>query len=309
MLYCVRRVVSLPASGRLFVGTDLQGNVRDFDALAEIFERAASEPGGATLVLTGDLVHGPEIEGNDWPAHLGTYYRGDSATLLRKARALGDRHPGRVHYLLGNHEHAHVGGPVVSKFFPNEAERLESLLGADDSARMREWIRTWPFVAVAETAGIVMLHAAPHASIECAEDLDALPLEHGTLAEPLDIEARTVLLSLLWARTTSQDRARAFLAAISTRGRVALYGHDVARGGYAIDAEPLLCLSTSFGCYDGDKMYLEWDLSRPAESAAELARDGLKLLYPDEKAVHRAPLPPKKTTPSVRAPKEPRPEK
>jgi hypothetical protein len=65
----------------------------------------------------------------------------------------------------------------------------------------------------------------------------------------------------------------------------------VVRGGYAVDSEPLLCVSSSFGCFDGDKMYLDWDLSRRVESAMELARDGLKLLYPDAPAVHRIPLP------------------
>jgi hypothetical protein len=284
-------VITLPEAGRLIVATDLQGNVGDFETIERIFEARQAEAGDVVLVVTGDLVHGPEISSTDWPPHLGTYYHGDSSTLLRKAQALAARHPGRVHYLLGNHEHAHVGGPVVSKFFPNEAERLEGLLGSDESAKMGAWIRTWPFVAVAERAGIMMLHAAPHAEIECREDLESLPLEQASIGIPSEFDARTVLLSLLWARTTSPDRARAFLRAVSPDLRVALYGHDVARGGIAIDTEPLLCVSSSFGCFDGDKMYVEWDLSRRVESAADLARDGLKLLYPDAPAVHRAALP------------------
>ena len=143
----VRRVLTLPDRGKLIVATDLQGNVTDFDRLATIFERAASEPGGAILVITGDLVHGPELAEADWPDYLGTYYRGDSRTVLERAYALAGRHPGKVHYLLGNHEHAHVGGPVVAKFFPDEARRLEELLGDDGTARMRAWLRTWPFAA------------------------------------------------------------------------------------------------------------------------------------------------------------------
>ena len=69
--------------------------------------------------------------------------------------------------------------------------------------------------------------------------------------------------------------------------QVSVYGHDVAREGYAIDREPLLCLSTSFGCCDGDKMYVDWDLREPVGSAHELAERGLKLLYPDAEAVFR----------------------
>ena len=49
--------------------------------------------------------------------------------------------------------------------------------------------------------------------------------------------------------------------------------------------------STSFGCFDGDKMYLDWDLATRPSSAAEAARDGLRLLYPTSMPVHRQRLP------------------
>lgn len=238
------------------------------------------------LVVTGDLVHGPEIGEAEWPKHLGAYYHGDSPGVLALAQELRDRYPGRVHFLLGNHEHAHIGGPVVSKFFPNEAERLEELLGEAGTRAFRAWIATWPFVAIAPSAGLAMMHAAPHAPIRSVTDLDELPL---TLPpeEDLELDCRSMMIALLWARTTSSDRARAFLRALDERLSVAVYGHDVAHQGYAIDREPLLCVSTSFGCHDGDKLYLSWDLSRRATSAAEVAEQGLLPLYPDAAPVHR----------------------
>jgi hypothetical protein len=233
-------------------------------------------------------VHGPELSENDWPDYLGTYYRGDSKTVLEQARVLADRYPGRVHYLLGNHEHAHVGGPVVSKFFPDEARRLEDLLGPQKTLDMRAWLSTWPFVAVAPRARLVMLHAAPHARIESRMDLERLPLD-GFFDVPLEeMATRGTLGALLWARTTTTERARAFLRAVDPDARVAIYGHDVARTGFAIEREPLLCISTSFGCYDGDKLYLEWDLEDPAECAVDVARRGLRQLYPGVPPVHRA---------------------
>ncbi len=278
----------LPDRGKLIVATDFQGNALDFERIADVFEAAMRGPNGAYLVVTGDLVHGPELSELEWPDYLGSYYHGDSALTLEKARALADRFPGRVHYLLGNHEHAHVGGPVVSKFFPDEARRLEELLGEDGTKRMRGWLRTWPFVALAPGARLLMLHAAPHARIESAGDLERLPLD-GFFDVPLDEMAdRGTLGALLWARTTSSERGYQFLRAIDPEARVAVYGHDVARGGYAVDREPLLCLSTSFGCYDGDKLYLEWDLGRPAESALQVAREGLRPLHPEATPVHRA---------------------
>jgi hypothetical protein len=282
----VQRVVVLPERGKLIVATDFQGNVADFERIAEIFEQANAGSESAVLVVTGDLVHGPELGESDWPDYLGTFYQGDSKTLLYKARELAHRHPGQVHYLLGNHEHAHVGGPIVAKFFPDEAQRLEELLGLEGTRQMRTWFRTWPFVAVAPQAKLVMLHAAPHARIQSRHDLERLRLD-GFFDVPLEEMAMNGTLgALLWARTTSSERAYAFLRAIDPEARVAVYGHDVARSGYSIEREPLLCVSTSFGCYDGDKLYLEWDLAEPAESAAEVAWRGLRALYPEALRVH-----------------------
>ena len=61
----------------------------------------------------------------------------------------------------------------------------------------------------------------------------------------------------------------------------------MAREGFAIDREPLLCISTSFGCFDGDKLYLDWDLATPAACASDLATAGLVPLYPDAPKVYR----------------------
>ncbi len=283
----MRRVLHLPDRGRLIVATDVQGNAADFARVASVFEDAAKLPEGAVLVVTGDLVHGPELTEAQWPDYLGTFYRGDSKAVLEHARALAEQYPGRVHFLLGNHEHAHVGGPVVSKFFPDEARRLEDLLGEEGTQRMRAWVRTWPFVAVAHQARLVMLHAAPHARIRSAEDLERLPLD-GLADVPLeDMAARGTLGALLWARTTSTERAYEFLRAVDPEARVAVYGHDVARSGFVVEHEPLLCISTSFGCFDGDKLYLEWDLAEPAESARHVAKKGLRALHPEAPPVHR----------------------
>jgi hypothetical protein len=279
----VTRIVELASRGRLIVATDLQGNLADFERVESIFEDACQDSDGATLVVTGDLVHGPEIPESMWPEYLGSYYRGDSGALLDRAEALQQRHPGRVHYLLGNHEHAHVGGPIVSKFFPNEAERLEDIIGDRRSSALRRWLASWPLVALARDAGIAMLHAAPNAEIVSAEDIERIAIWPS--ADPVDLDSH--LAEILWARTATTARARGFLRALGPELAVAVYGHDVAREGYAIDREPLLCISTSFGCFDGDKLYLDWDLSRRADSARHLVEVGLRPLYPHATPIHR----------------------
>jgi hypothetical protein len=281
----VTRVAELPDRGRLIVGTDLQGNLADFERLTEHFVRAHEEHAeGAHLVVTGDLVHGPEIPEPHWPEYLGSYFHADSGAVLERAEALERRFPGRVHFLLGNHEHAHIGGPVVSKFFSNEALRLERLMGPARTEWVRSWFSRWPLVAYARSAGLLMVHGAPNAAIRSLRDIEDVCLEgrgDGSLDE--------IAAELLWARTASTARARAFLRAIHPSLKVAVYGHDVAREGYAIDREPLLCLSTSFGCHDGDKLYLDWDLSRVAESAEMVAQIGLRALRPEAPRVYRKP--------------------
>ena len=105
------RVLRLPDHGRLLVCTDLQGCMRDFDRVVVLFEQALQAYNGdAHLLFTGDLIHGPHIEPDDWPDFLGEYYRDASGEVVMAYAALTARYPGRVHALLGNHEHGHIAG-------------------------------------------------------------------------------------------------------------------------------------------------------------------------------------------------------
>src|SRR5688572_11204268 len=124
------RLLHLPARGRLLVATDLQGNLRDFDRMADLFRAALVEnEGEAHLLFTGDLVHGPHLEPEEWPDFLGEYYRDDSMGVVEGFLDLRRKNPGKVHALLGNHEHGHCGGPHTAKFAPDEVELLESIVG------------------------------------------------------------------------------------------------------------------------------------------------------------------------------------
>jgi hypothetical protein len=271
------RLLKLPAQGRLLVGTDLQGNLNDFKALLGHFERAGEH---AYLVLTGDLVHGPdEATVANWPDHLGTPYRDESPALVEALRQAQARFPGRVYCLLGNHDHSHIGGPITSKFHPNEAASLDVRLGPENAQRLKELVRTFPLVAVAP-CGVAMMHAAPAAEIRSLEELETVPLE-GYENYGMDEFFRVpVLGAMLWARMAKPDRSAACLAALGAK--VALFGHDVVREGYAIDEADQLCFSTSFGLYDHAKVYLDLDLAAHYQSAYDVkAGVHIKRLYPD----------------------------
>lgn len=269
------RVLRLPGKGRLLVGTDLQGNLADFESLRQRFLASGDD---AVLVLTGDLVHGPdELTEQSWPAGLGTPYRDESPKLVEAFIALAERCPGRVWCLLGNHDHAHVGGPVVSKFHDDEAAVLEARLDAAGVQRLRETFAGFPLVAVAP-CGVVLLHAAPAVALEGPHSLEELRLDgYRDLAFP-DFLQVPVLGPLLWARRATDEQAERFVEALG--GEVAIYGHDVARHGFAKDGPRRLRVSTSFGLYDRDKCYVELDLAASYRSVDDF-EDGrhLKRLY------------------------------
>jgi hypothetical protein len=280
------RLLRLEGSGRLLVATDLQGNLRDLHKLILHWRELVQREPDSHLIVTGDLVHGPEEEPSDWPDYLGTYYFDDSPGVLRTFAELQAEFPGRVHALLGNHEHAHIGGPIVSKFFPDEAAHLESKLPAGGAAALRAWLRTWPIVAVASN-GAVLTHGAPAATVRGPEDFAVAPQQSavGTLSGyedvPLHMMSQTGLLgALLWARHAEPEQARNFAGALG--GTFCIYGHDIVREGYELCGREQICVSTSFGLYDEDKHYLELCLDRRYESA-EALRPGeeLKRLYPE----------------------------
>jgi len=250
------RFLQLPAHGRLLVATDLQGNLPDFRQLARHF-RAAGED--AHLVLTGDMVHGPDDEtASAWPDHLGTPYVDESAALMDAFLEERRRAPGRVHCLMGNHDHAHLGGPVTSKFHDDEAEVLESTLGPEGTARLRALVATFPLVAWAP-CGAVMLHGAPSADIRSPAQLEDIQLE-GYSGYDIERFMRVPILgSLLWSRMATPEQSRRFLQALN--GTIALYGHDVVREGYERVGDDQLCFSTSFGLFDEQKVYVQLELA------------------------------------------------
>jgi Calcineurin-like phosphoesterase len=276
-----RKVARLPNHGVLLVATDLQGNLGDFRALAKLHQRERDAGREAWLLLCGDLVHGPpeSLTAEAWPEHLGSFYEDRSAELVLEYMRYVRRCDSIC--LLGNHEHAHVGGPMVSKFHLDEAAVLEERLGPDVEA-VRGFLSGLPLVAVAP-CGIVCIHGAPYATEPDLEAFERLAYD-GYADVPLwrMLEAGTVG-ALLWARAATERQAGALLEAMHGRpgyGFVA-YGHDIVREGYECGDARQICVSTSFGCFDDAKTYLRLELDRHYEDTRAL-RPGHEILplYP-----------------------------
>jgi hypothetical protein len=283
------KVARLPASGVAIIATDLQGNLEDYRALLQVVERERAAGHETSLVLCGDMVHGPCARlsrPGAWPEHLGTYYVDRSAELVLDLIDLVERTD--TVCLLGNHEHAHVGGPVVSKFHEDEAAELERMLGRE-CERVRRFLSGLPLVAVGP-CGVVCTHGAPRATEADLDAFERLDYQHTPDGIAFDriplwrmIETGTVG-ALLWARAASAENARALLSATSLDGEpnaFVVYGHDIVREGYECIGDEQVCVSTSFGLFDRDKVYLRLDLGQRYRSAAEL-RVGHEILklYP-----------------------------
>jgi hypothetical protein len=279
-----RKVARLPDSGTLLFATDLQGNLTDYERLKEIYAAEEADGNEPVLLLAGDLVHGPSralANPDTWPDYLGSFYEDRSVELIldfadftRRARALS---------LLGNHEHAHIGGPVVSKFHRDEAGVLDERLGTQQ-AQVHAFLRTFPLVGVAR-CGARFTHGAPRAT---EADLDAFERLEYDGYESTSISSMVeegTVGGLLWSRYAEPERARAFLAATSLgshSGGFVAFGHDVVREGFEKIGEEQICISTSFGCENRNKYYLRLDLSARYRSVHDL-RIGkeLRLLYPE----------------------------
>jgi hypothetical protein len=275
-----RKVVRLPDRGTLLVATDLQGNWADYCAMKALYAAEEAAGNDPTLLFCGDMVHGPSPAFNvpgAWPEYLGTAYVDQSAEIATDFMEFVTA--ARAFSLLGNHEHAHVGGPVVSKFYPDEAAVLNEALGSDRDD-VTAFMATWPMLAVA-SCGLVFVHGSPAATEASLTDWEQVDYSGYSGQAPVEmLRGCGAFGTVLWARSATEREAQAFLsAALPDLGGegVVVYGHDVVRSGHAKHGARQLCVSTSYGLHDDDKTYLRIDLSGRFRSVEDL-RAGVELL-------------------------------
>jgi hypothetical protein len=145
---------------------------------------------------------------------------------------------------------------------------------------MKGIIHTFDLAAVSK-CGAIFTHGAPAAQIESIADLEAADLSCAHYASPLDVLDTPVIGKVLWARSATEAEARRFLKA--TKGTLSIFGHDVIPEGYEMIGDEQIIVSTSFGLYDQNKVYLSLDLGGRYKSVRDLkvGREILPL-YPDK---------------------------
>jgi predicted phosphodiesterase len=267
----MQRFRLLPARGTLLVSSDLHGNLEDFLALRAIFEATP----GAHWIQLGDIVHGPNDEARREHPELYGFPDRSHAIVAGFLDLIG-RFPERVHYVLGNHDYGHVGGPRTRKFYPDEVAALEGTLTESQRGDLRALFAAALFAAAAP-CGVLLAHGSPDDELASLDDLDAIPLE------PIDPSHARVLKHLLTSYGQVQAKTARLLARVSRPGldlRVVVHGHDRDDRGFFIEGNNQVC-PCIFGAPRWTKRYIRLDLGARYESAADL-RDGAEILrlYP-----------------------------
>src|SRR5204862_6026334 len=112
-------------------------------------------------------------------------------------------------------------------------------------------------------------------------DVEAADLSGSKYASPLEVLDTPVVGKILWARSATEAEARRFLRAM--QGTISMYGHDVILEGYETVGDEQIVVSTSFGLFDSNKVYVNLDLASKYRGVQDL-RIGQELLplYPDK---------------------------
>lgn len=270
-----RRHVVLPPAGGLLVSTDVHGHGDDMRRLEQRFRTALAQEPETHWVILGDLVHAPDEEARRDQPDLYDY-PDESMALCEQVRRLQREFPRQVHYVLGNHDHGHVGGPHTSKFYPDEVEALEATLLPAQIERLRDLFAS-ALLAVVAPCGLLLCHGSPDESLVDVAALDAIPLDPRE-ASPA---GRAVLRTLLTSYGQSDVTARQMLGQVSRAGgwdlRVVVHGHDRDERGFFHEGTTQVC-PVLFGAPQSAKRYLQIDLGARYRQASDL-RDGIELRH------------------------------
>jgi hypothetical protein len=266
------RVHVLPERGTLLVCTDLHGNGDDFRRLRRLFFDALARDPDTQWVILGDIVHGPSPEARARRPELYDY-DDESWAIAEGILALRQAHPGRVHFILGNHDYAHLGGTRTRKFYPDEAAHLESRLDEAQRVALHGLFRGALLAAVAP-CGLFLTHGSPDDSLRSLEDLNAISLP----PTPGDSYAHALLDSFLNSYGQAGDVTARLLQTVSVSGAevsLVVHGHDKDESGYFTEGGNQVC-PVLFGALRENKRYLQFDLAARYRRPEEL-REGVEI--------------------------------
>lgn len=274
-------VVVVDAQHVIVVG-DLHGRydnlehiLRDKNNLKDILA------GKAHLIFTGDAIHPRASVLNSARAYE------DSFCTMLLIMTLKAENPFNVHYLLGNHDHAHIGGRPAGRGEVRQDMLFEKYTskrwGREVFEHYREFVRQSPIVMKVATpnGAILLVHAGLSTKVKSERDLININL---------DGPQGAALCDLIWSRKYDDrelmrqclENVGAKLLVVGhtppTKRRAERYGLEVIYEGVFAHVHHLQVIVNAQKNVFG---YLGLDLTRP------LPADVTDLLAPDGKPAYR----------------------
>src|SRR5262249_43392296 len=143
------------------------------------------------------------------------------------------------HFVLGNHDYGHVGGPHTGKFHVDEVEHLDALLLPDERSAL-ERICKEALLAVVAPCGALLAHGAPDDRLQAIDDLDRITIPH----DPNDAYLADVPRSSPTSYGQPRDVCARFLANASGDGpplTMVIHGHDRDEHGFFTEHDNQAC--------------------------------------------------------------------
>ena len=215
-------VVDPESAEEVMITGDLHGNRHNFNAIRRIAD-LRNHP--RRHLILQEVCHG----GPTYPTNGGCM----SHTLLEDVAKTITEFPGRVHFLLGNHELAELTDYPIQK--NNQMLNLLFRLGLQQAYgpaadKVRE--ASFPFIqscplAVRLPGGVFCSHSIPQGSDTSPFDTSIFHRE----LEPGDFQGRTPIFDLVWGRDYREDNAEAF--ATQVKAEVLINGHEPCIAGFS----------------------------------------------------------------------------
>jgi len=215
-------VVITPDIGdELMITGDLHGHRDNFNTIRSV---AALHDHPRRHLVLQEVCHG----GPTYPSNGGCM----SHTMLEDVARLVVEYPGRVHFILGNHELAELTDYPIQK--NKQMLNLLFRLGLQHAygpatEKVREayfpFLRSCP-LAVRLPSGVFVAHSVP-------DNVDERPFDTGIFTrrlEPKEFFERTGVFELVWGRDYRQENAEAFAELVNAD--VLIHGHEPCAEGY-----------------------------------------------------------------------------
>ena len=249
------QVITLPAEGEVWMTGDLHDHRRNFDKLLKASDL---ENHPDRHLILHELIHGDYIDASGAEG---------SWLMLYRAAELKAKFPGRVHFMMANHDLAQIHGEGIMKAGASVCEAFTAGLKRDFGSvyhrvnvAVTEFLLSLP-LAIRTPAGMFFCHSLPTDSQIAAFDFTVF---NRPLTGP-DYKRRTgPVYQLIWGRGVTPEGVEQFAQRVNATTIVT--GHQPQEMGFMVNGPTHLIIASDHN----QGVFLPMDLA-VAYTADELA--------------------------------------